>query len=172
MVSNLASQSYSINEGISKITPIFLREGGLYLDKTQVMVYFSLFGDNFPIEIVTEKLEITPTETYIKGELISNRSFAHYRKETSWDLGTGYQVSLDVNDQLQQILCKLQGKASLINEIKEDFSIECKFIIVIKIEDGNTPALYLKKDIVKFASDVGAEFDVDLYANPYDGSGE
>lgn len=137
------------------------------MEKSQVMVYFSLFGDNFPIEVVTEKLEIPPTETYIKGDLIQNRSVAHYRKETSWDLGTGYQVSLDVNDQLDQILNKLQGKTSLIKELKENYSIECKFIIVIKIENGNTPALYLNKDIIKFASDIGAEFDVDLYANPY-----
>jgi hypothetical protein len=66
------------------------------LDKTQVMVYFSLFGDNFPIDMVTKKLEVTPTKTYKKGDLTPNSSVAHYRKETSWDFGTGYQDSLDV----------------------------------------------------------------------------
>ncbi|MFC4323234.1 DUF4279 domain-containing protein [Litchfieldia salsa] len=137
------------------------------MDKTQVMAYFSLFGDNFPIDMVTKKLEVTPTETYKKGDLIPNRSVARYRNETSWDLGTGYQDSLEVNDQLEQILYKLQGKTSLINEIKEEYSIECKFFIVIKIENGNTPTLYLNKDIVKFASGIEAEIDVDLYANPY-----
>lgn len=142
------------------------------MDKTQVMVYFSFFGDNFPLDTVTKKLEITPTETYIKGDVIPNRSIAHYRKETSWDLGTGYQDSLDANDQIQQIVNKLHGKASLINEIKENYSIECKFIIVIKIENGNTPALYLNKDIVKFASDIEAEFDMDLYVNPYNDFGD
>lgn len=130
------------------------------------MVYFSLFGNNFPIDMVTKKLEVTPTKAYKKGDLIPNCSVTHYRKETSWDFGTGYQDSLDVNGQLNQILYKFRGKESLINEIIEDYSIDCKFIIVIKIENGNTPALYLNKDIVKFASDIGAEFDVDLYANP------
>ncbi|MFJ3390822.1 MULTISPECIES: hypothetical protein [unclassified Lysinibacillus] len=42
----------------------------------------------------------------------------------------------------------------------------------VKIEKGNTPALYLDKDIIKFASSIEAEFDVDLYANPYDDFGE
>ncbi|MDQ0247845.1 hypothetical protein J2S09_005521 [Bacillus fengqiuensis] len=138
------------------------------VDKTQVMVYFSLYGDEFPTDEVTERLEITPSETYKKGDLIPNRSTALYRKETSWDLGTGYQVSLDVNDQLQKIIGKLQNKASIINEIKEAYSVECKFFIVVKIEEGNTPALYLDKDIIKFASSIEAEFDVDLYANPYE----
>ncbi|MCY9549980.1 DUF4279 domain-containing protein [Lysinibacillus xylanilyticus] len=141
------------------------------MNKTQVKIYFSLFGDDFSIDDVTEKLEITPTDTYKKGDLIQNRSI-FIRKETSWDLGTGYQFSLDVNDQLKQIIGMLQNKSSIINEIKEAYSLECKFFIVIKIEKGNTPALYLDKDIIKFASSIEAEIEVDLYANPYDDFGE
>lgn len=126
---------------------------------------------DFPIDDGTEKLEVTPTDTYKKGDLIPNCSTV-FRKEASWDLGTGYQFSLDVNDQLKQIVGMLQNKSSIINEIKEAYSLECKFFIVIKIEKGNTPALYLDKDIIKFASSIEAEFDVDLYANPYDDFGE
>jgi hypothetical protein len=127
-----------------------------------------LYGDEFPIDEVTEKLKVTPTETYKKGNLIPNRSTVRYRKETSWDLGTGYQDSLDVNDQLQQIVGKLQHKSSTINEIKQAYSLECKFFIVIKIDKGNSPALYMDKEIIKFASSIEAEFEVDLYANPYE----
>jgi hypothetical protein len=38
--------------------------GGFHVDKTQVVVYFSLFGDDFPIDIVTELLGILPTNSY------------------------------------------------------------------------------------------------------------
>jgi len=138
------------------------------LDKTQVMVYFSLYGDEFSIDDVTEKLGLTPTKAFKKGDLIPNRSTVCYRKETSWDLGTVYQVSLDVNNQLQQIIDKIQNKSFIINEIKEAYSLECKFFIVVKIEEGNTPALYLDKDVIKFAANIEAEFDVDLYANNYE----
>ncbi|AGK54534.1 DUF4279 domain-containing protein [Bacillus sp. 1NLA3E] len=138
------------------------------MNKTKTMVYFSLYGDNFSIDEVTEKLNVTPTKTYKKGDLIPNLSTVRYRKETSWDLGTGYEDSLDVCNQLQQIVGKLQNKSSNINEIKEAYSLECKFYIVIKIEKGNAPFLYLDKDIIKFASSIEAEFDVDLYANPYE----
>ncbi|WP_231618285.1 DUF4279 domain-containing protein [Fictibacillus sp. 23RED33] len=34
------------------------------MNETQVKVYFSLFGDGFPINEVTRRLEITPTESY------------------------------------------------------------------------------------------------------------
>lgn len=40
-------------------------------------------------------------------------------------------------------------------------------IIVIIIEEGHTPALYLNNNAIKFASNIEAEFDIDLYANPY-----
>ncbi|WP_236337214.1 DUF4279 domain-containing protein [Paenibacillus auburnensis] len=70
-----------------------------------------------------------------------------FRKETAWVIDTGYQESLDVNEQLQQIVTQLRGKALIINEMKQIHSMECKFSIVIKIEEGHTPALYLDKSI-------------------------
>lgn len=36
------------------------------MNKTQVKVYFYLFGDDFPINEVTRRLEITQTESYKK----------------------------------------------------------------------------------------------------------
>lgn len=137
------------------------------MEKTQVMVYFSLFGDEFPIEEVTKKLGLIPTQTYKKGDIIPNHSTASYRKETSWDLGTGYQESFDVNNQFQQILEKLQNKSSIINELKRTYTLDCKFFIVVIIKEGNAPALYLDNEMIKFALSIEAEFDVDLYANPY-----
>lgn len=38
------------------------------MNKTEVKVYFSLFGDDFSINEVTRRLEITPTESYKKGD--------------------------------------------------------------------------------------------------------
>lgn len=137
-------------------------------DKTQVMVYFSLYGDEFPTKKVTERLKINPTNTYIKGELISNRSSVCYRKETNWEIGTGYQDSIDVNEQLNQIAGKIQDKVSEIIDIKKEFAIDCKFFIVIKIEEGLAPSLYLNKNIIKLAASMEAEFDFDLYSNPYE----
>lgn len=80
------------------------------------MVYFSIFGDDFSVYEVTEKLSITPTQSYKKGDSIPNRSSNMVRKETSWGLATGYQVSLDVNNQLQQIIQRLLNKELIINE--------------------------------------------------------
>ncbi|MEH7387950.1 DUF4279 domain-containing protein [Bacillus sp. JJ1521] len=66
------------------------------------------------------------------------------------------------------ILTPLRNKVSIINEIKKIYSVECKFFIVVEIEDGDTPGLYLDRDVINFASNIEAAFDIDLYAKPYD----
>lgn len=145
------------------------------LDKTQVMVYFSLYGDEFPISYVTETLEIEPTKTYKKGEVIirphnpnviSTKTL--YRKETAWELSTGYQESYDVKEQMDQILGPLKNKAAIINQLKTKYKLECKIIIVIIMENGDTPGLYFDNEQIEFANSIKAEIDFDLYANPYE----
>lgn len=144
------------------------------MDKTQVMVEFSLYGDEFPIDSVTKKLEIEPTETYKKGDLIE-RPFnpkvistkTHYRIETVWSLSTGYQESYDVKEQMDQILGQLKSKSATINHLKTENNLECVFSIVIIMENGSTPGLHLDIQQIEFANSIKAEFDIDLYANPY-----
>jgi hypothetical protein len=150
------------------------RRGKFNLDKTQVMVYFSLYGDEFPIDYVTETLEIEPTKTYKKGDTIE-RPFrkvtstkTHYRLETAWELSTGYQESFDVKEQLDHILGLLKNKAALINQLKTEYELECHFSIVIIMENGYTPGLHIDNEQIEFANSIKAEFDIDLNANPYD----
>lgn len=151
------------------------RRGKFNLDKTQVMVYFSFYGDEFPIDYVTETLEIQPTKTYKKGDTIV-RPFnqkvtstkTHYRLETAWELSTGYQESFDVKEQMDQILGPLKSKATIINQLKTKYKLECKIFIVIIMENGDSPGLYLDNEQIEFANSIKAEFDIDLYANPYD----
>ncbi|AOH56659.1 hypothetical protein ABE28_020010 [Peribacillus muralis] len=145
------------------------------MKKTQVMVYFSLFGDDFPIDEVTKSLGITPTLTYKKGDIIPrhnslNSLQPHYRKETAWDLSSGYQESYDVTEQMDQVFVPLKNQAAVINQLKENYHLQCKFFIVIKMENGHSPGLYLDNEQVDFASKVKAGFDIDLYANPYNDS--
>jgi hypothetical protein len=139
----------------------------LGLEKTQVKVYFTIFGDDFPIDVFTQKLGISPTHSYTKGDRIPNRSPLLKRKETAWDLGTEYEESFDVNEQLQRVICQLEGKESVILEMAGTYSLLCKFVIVIVINNGETPSLFFGKSVIRFAANIGAEFDIDLYANPY-----
>ncbi|QIZ08141.1 DUF4279 domain-containing protein [Priestia megaterium] len=144
------------------------------MNKTQVKVYFSLYGDDFPIDYVTESLGIEPTNTYKMGDSIVRKhktnvvlNKAQFRKETAWELGTDYQESYDVKEQLDQIIRPLKNKATLINQLKSKYNLECDFSIVIIIENGDTPSLHIDNEQIEFTNIIKAEFDIDLYANPY-----
>ena len=140
------------------------------MEKTQVLVYFRLAADDFPVEVVTDRLGIEPTKSFKKGDIVKkiNTTNNLVRKYTSWELGTGYQESLDVGDQLEQILQQIRNKVTTINELRNEFELECRFTIVIVINDGYTPALYFDNPVIEFANSIKADFDIDLYANPYD----
>ncbi|HHY2674816.1 TPA: DUF4279 domain-containing protein [Bacillus toyonensis] len=139
------------------------------MDETQVMVYFNLSGDEFPVEVVSERLQVSPTKSYKKGDIIrkTNETENITRNYTSWQLSTGYQESLDVGDVMEQLILKLKDKSAIINELKREFGLECRFTIVIKINDSHTPAFHLDNPVIDFANSIKADFDIDLYVNPY-----
>ncbi|WP_419876310.1 DUF4279 domain-containing protein [Candidatus Pristimantibacillus sp. PTI5] len=144
------------------------------MDKTKVMAYFSLFGEEFPVNEVTKLLSIEPTESYNKGDVIVRQkndkiisTTVHYRKKTAWVLSSGYQESYDVTEQLAQVLEPLKIKTAIINQLRKRYRLDCLFSIVIIIENGQTPALHLDNKQIEFANSIEAEFDIDLYANPY-----
>ncbi|GAB6619136.1 MULTISPECIES: DUF4279 domain-containing protein [Bacillus] len=134
------------------------------------MAYFSATGDIFPLEAITEALNIEPTRTYKKGDVVARRDNPNlvftktiYRKETDWTLSTGYQESYDINNQLHIILKSLEGKTEQLKHLKKKYSLEFLFMVVIQVENNESPAMYLQKEIINFASSIQAEIHFDLY---------
>lgn len=142
------------------------------LEKTNARVYFSIFGDHFPIETVSTILGLKPTCSYIKGEEINEiphlrRTKPTYRKETVWEIGTNYEETYDINDQIMQVTNLLQNKEDTIKKLCDEFKLQCLFMIVIVINEGETPATYINKEFIRLAYKLNAEIDFDIYANPY-----
>lgn len=130
------------------------------MDKTSVMVEFSILGDDFNPEEITSRLSIKPTEQYLKGSK-SRKNFE--RKESCWCISTGYVETLYVSELLDMLIGKLIDKKDIIQKLKKEWNLECKFFVVINIENNVKPAVYIEKEVIEFANAVGAEFDFDLY---------
>ncbi|MFC3343425.1 DUF4279 domain-containing protein [Paenibacillus abyssi] len=134
------------------------------------MAYFSIFGDDFPLDKVTQILNIEPTRSYKKGEVIVRPKNDNviitttiYRKETDWELSTGYQESTDINDQLYLLLDTLENKVSELIRIKDEYKVSFTFMIVINIENNETPAMCLEQRFISFVHTINAGVDFDLY---------
>lgn len=134
------------------------------------MAYFSASGDIFPVEAITNALRIEPTRTYKKDDVVARHDNPNlvstktlYREETAWTLSTGYQESYDINNQLQVILKSLEGKTEQLKHLKKKYGLQFLFMVVIQVENNESPAMYLQKDIIDFASSIQAEIHFDLY---------
>jgi len=130
-------------------------------DSTKVRIEFSIFGEGFFPSEITRRLEIAPDNEWIIGEQIPN--IKQKRKETCWSLDTGDQESLDINVQLSCILKKIMPRKEMLIQIKKDLKVDIKFFIVIKVENKQSPAIYLGNDVLDFINSIRAELDFDLY---------
>ncbi|AZB44844.1 DUF4279 domain-containing protein [Bacillus sp. FJAT-42376] len=132
------------------------------------MAYFSADGDEFPVDEVTNALGIAPASIHTKGEAIPDNpqlvsTKIRHRKQTDWTLSTGYEESYDINNQLNVILKSLKGKTEQLNHLSERYNLEFLFMVVIQVENNESPAMYLQKDMIDFASSIQAEIHFDLY---------
>ncbi|WP_078125169.1 DUF4279 domain-containing protein [Leptospira alexanderi] len=129
---------------------------------TEIKAYFSLIGDEFSPNEISEILSIMPTETFKKGDTVPGKA-TWQRKETSWSLGTNYDESLDINIQLDKVISQLQTKIDQINYVMEKFNLISKTRVVIRVKDNQSPAIYLDHDKIDFFHKIRSTIEFDLY---------
>jgi len=131
---------------------------------SEVKVEFCIVGDNFVPSEITKLLRICPTEVYCKDDKFlggQEKNIPMIRKECCWCLETEYIDTIDVDAEIRKVYNILRDKTEVLKEIRNRFSVMYKFIIVIYLD--NNPILSIKRDIVKFAAEIDADFDFDTY---------
>jgi len=131
------------------------------MDKTTVMAYFSIHGEDFEIDNVTQMLGIKPTEKKVKGSIPEGRKRPCI--ETSWKLSTEEEQSHDVNEQLRQLTDLLDDKKEILRDIRMSMDVDFDFVIVVKIENGEKPAMHFHSETLSLISYLKADIDIDIY---------
>ena len=138
------------------------------MEKTSLYAYISFTGkddvDDFPVEVVTEMLGVKPTRILRMGERIND---VRTRSFTSWQYESETLETLDVDEVLIPILNVFQEKTDSINLIKKELKLNVKVALVITMIDGFTPGLVIYPEFSKFASDINAFIDIDMYVYPF-----
>jgi len=133
------------------------------LKNTNVSVKFLIFTyeNTFNPDEITELLGIKPTTSYVQKNKIDENCMPI--QETSWNLIIDYEESYDIEFQLNKIMEILIPKKETLIEIQKKYSPYMEFMIVINVEKGEWPAMYLQKDFIKFVADIGGEIQFDPY---------
>ena len=138
------------------------------MEKTTQYAYITFHGnDDFPLEIVTERLGVQPTKTWKVGERVHPNNQLE-RSYTCWKFESDTLETLDSEEVLRPILDVFQSKIDTINQLKEELDLQVHLELVIQVYDGYTPGLVIYPDLSAFVAAINAFIDIDMYAYPYD----
>lgn len=129
-------------------------------DRTSVMVDFRATGDDFHPDIFTKRLMLSPTSQWEKGSMQRSKRPTTY---ACWAISTGYIPSLDIHNQLITIVDMLNDKVPTLIDLQRSHNAYYRIDVVIRIEQGQTPAAYIAPRIIAFANSLGATIDIDIY---------
>lgn len=130
----------------------------------KINVSFLLFSENLDPNVVTNYVNIIPTRSLKKGDPLTSDKHRS-RKDGCWEISSGYQDSLDINDQLDAVCKILLPNKKLFKEVIQTNNLSAKFDIVIEINDGIAPGMSLQRKILTLANEFDAVFDFDLYVD-------
>lgn len=130
---------------------------------TETSSYFTLYGDDFPLEEFTEEMGISPTEAYRKGEEYRRGKTKHIHFETAWDLRIDDVYTDHPEEVIETLVANLHNSVDIINSYKESYKLQCKIVAVINFRTAQTQGLIITPKLVEFANKVGAPFEFDIY---------
>lgn len=131
------------------------------LKKTNIKSEFRVTGDFFSPEEFTQELQVKPDRICKRGEKINHGP--RVWEFSTWELCTEYEESLDIEEQLEKVLCKLIDKRDLLRRLKEEMDLHYVFDFAINMKNKRTPGIYFGQEFIDFCRDIGAVIDVDTY---------
>lgn len=131
------------------------------METTNVKAEFVIIGDALNPKLLTNELGVTPTQFWRKGDKIEGKNIN--KQDSCWIIGTNYEESFDINDQLYGLIAILEKKQEILKELKTKFNFEYLFVIVINVENNELPAMHFDRKFLDFVHSIEAEFYIDLY---------
>lgn len=132
----------------------------------KLKLIFSVFGEWFIPDNLTKTLNIQPSSAWLKWEEIKGYNKKVYRKETAWEYVIGYVEKPDLNYLTQKFLKKFKNKVHLLHDFTKSIKlVESQFDIIIVISKQDSPGVNLEKDFLRFASQIWANIQFDIYVN-------
>ena len=131
-----------------------------FIPSIKITLYLS--AEEFDLDEVTNRLEITPTETRLKNNF-PPQSIAADVARTLWCIDIKEENCIAVSILFEKLLNILDGKSEIIRAVCNDYNLETAFEVVIHMKDGDSPEVILPREVISFASAINAEIGFDLY---------
>ncbi|WP_405379193.1 DUF4279 domain-containing protein [Nonlabens sp. Asnod3-A02] len=133
-------------------------------ESSNTYVYFSLIGDDFDTNELTERLGIKPTESRNKGDKGNYNSSLRF---SCWKISTEKgKEYYNVYKLIEEIVEILYSKIDIIIMLKDEYQLDSVLQIVLDIDinpNQSTPALGYDLKTIDFLHQTKTTIDVDIY---------
>jgi Domain of unknown function (DUF4279) len=136
---------------------------------TETYAYFLLTGADLDPEEITQRVGITPTQTFLKGERIHPKG-SRTRDYSGWQVRSGLDQETDLEAHIRSVLEKLQAGWQPLIEIIENSQQYEAFINCVMYyspdETGSGSGFHFDRSLLAQIQQLKAEIDFDLYVLP------
>lgn len=133
------------------------------MNRTNIKASLRIMGEYFDVQRITDTLGVIPSRTWNKGDPI--RDSGKKRTYTAWIYNTEIIESLDINTLIKQFEKLFYSKVDNIVALRKQYELDISIDFVIVIENEESPSIYFGPEFIKFAAEIGAQFDIDTYVN-------
>jgi len=126
--------------------------------KNRILVHFTLTGTGFEPDEVTTATGLSPDKVWRVGDVIggSRRTYEH----NGWRLASGTGDTLDVGEQLEALLGRLEPARSGLERFMTTEHAEIGCVVYAH---ESVPEMHFSREALRRVADLGAGIDVDLY---------
>jgi hypothetical protein len=115
------------------------------MQRTQVKAKFYIISEELSLKQMTDILGFDGDCFGDKDDVLNNGLL---RGQSYIELCTGYEDLLDIYGQYNKIIIRLKKlKTNVLNAL-EAGKVWCNFCIIVKIENGYTPAMTLNNELI------------------------
>ena len=130
------------------------------MEKTTVTVSFTLIGDDFDANHVTQVLGVQPTVIQNRNDLLKTGKPCGY---TAWEIETQLEESTDTEVQLNKVIAPFFDKVDLLNRLRKECNAEWQVLIVVYSSEDGPPMIGFSREQLKFLGAIEAKVDFDFY---------
>jgi hypothetical protein len=129
------------------------------MEKTRIKVCFSITGVEFTHQALTERIGLIPVEHWNKGDIIGTKPSIW----SFWEIMVDYKETLNLDHQLKKLHEIIKDKIPELIKIKREYNPHFTVVIVVKIENQETPSMHFHQWFIEFLHEIDAEVDIDTY---------
>ncbi len=124
-----------------------------------IIIHFTLVGDNFDTSLVTKRTGIEPMWLREKDEVLGNgRLFGH----TEWGIKTRMYTTCDILPVIKELSSVLTCSPKVLRDLAYQCNAEWNLLVQMDIRDNKSPAVYFPAEFIKFCGEIEATIGLDM----------